>query len=166
MQLKINRTREGETFEWIPYNEFININEMKGDIATAIWEDGPLYYSRKYRRKLNKRVLLKYLYNSQNINDTLLSKVEASIIESYGISQNPNTKEFLLVLRLENYCENCGNKYNNQFEIDNKSCKLCQTNHENKKINDLIQEMKLNFNRRYAVKILHNLLIFVDCYQG
>ncbi|CAB4440494.1 unnamed protein product [Rhizophagus irregularis] len=147
MQLKINSTREGETFEWIPYNEFININEMRGDIATAIWKNGSLYYSsikRKFKRKLNKKVLLKYLYNSQNINDTLLSKVAASIMESYGISQNPNTKDFILVLRLENYCENCGKKYNNSFEINNKSCMSCQTNHENKKINDLIQEMRLD----------------------
>uniref|UniRef100_U9SL83 Protein kinase domain-containing protein n=1 Tax=Rhizophagus irregularis (strain DAOM 181602 / DAOM 197198 / MUCL 43194) TaxID=747089 RepID=U9SL83_RHIID len=147
MQLKINSTRKGETFEWIPYNEFININEMKGGIAIAIWEDGPLYYSNikgKYKRKLNKKVLLKYLYNSQNINDTLLSKVAASIMESYGISQNPNTKEFILVLRPKNYCENCGKKYNNKFEIDNKNCMSCQTNHENKKISDLIQEMRLD----------------------
>ncbi|CAB4440472.1 unnamed protein product [Rhizophagus irregularis] len=124
MQLKINSTHKGETFEWIPYNEFININEMRGDITTAIWEDGPLYFSNikgKYKRKLNKKVLLKYLYNSQNIIDTLLSKVAASIMYSYGISQNPNTKEFILVLRLENYCENCGKKYNNRNEINNKS---------------------------------------------
>ncbi|CAB5388232.1 unnamed protein product [Rhizophagus irregularis] len=147
MQLKINITREGETFEWIPYNGFININEMRGDISTAIWEDGPLYYSNikgKYKRKLNKKVLLKYLYNSENINDTLLSKVAASIMESYGISQNPNTKEFILVLRPKNYCEICGKKYNNIFEISNKSCMSCQTNHENKIINDLIQEMRLD----------------------
>ncbi|UZO11103.1 uncharacterized protein OCT59_002677 [Rhizophagus irregularis] len=119
----------------------------KCGIAIAIWEDGPLYYSNikgKYKRKLNKKVLLKYLYNSQNINDTLLSKVAASIMESYGISQNPNTKEFILVLRPKNYCENCGKKYNNKFEIDNKNCMSCQTNHENKKISDLIQEMRLD----------------------
>ncbi|GBC13739.2 kinase-like domain-containing protein [Rhizophagus irregularis DAOM 181602=DAOM 197198] len=129
-------------------NEYFDYHcEKCGGIAIAIWEDGPLYYSNikgKYKRKLNKKVLLKYLYNSQNINDTLLSKVAASIMESYGISQNPNTKEFILVLRPKNYCENCGKKYNNKFEIDNKNCMSCQTNHENKKISDLIQEMRLD----------------------
>ena len=50
----------------------------------------------------------------------------------------------MLVCKIEYYCENCGKKYNNQFELNNKSCMSCQTNHENKKINDLIQEMKLS----------------------
>jgi hypothetical protein len=51
-----------------------------------------------------------------------------------------------LVLKHKFYCENCGKKYNNEFEISNKSCISCQTNHENNKINDLIQKMKLNIN--------------------
>jgi hypothetical protein len=68
-----------------------------------------------------------------------------SIKESYGISQNPITKDFILVLQDKYYCINCYKKYN-KFEIDNKSCILCQTSHENKKISDLIQEMKLNIN--------------------
>ena len=65
---------------------------------------------------------------------------------SYGISQNPNTKDLILVIRSGFYCDNCSEKYNNKFEIDNKSCMSCQTNHENKKINDLIQEIKLSIN--------------------
>jgi hypothetical protein len=64
-------------------------------------------------------------------------------MESYGVSRNPNTNDYILVLQLKYYCKNCGKKYNNQFEIDNKSCISCQTKHENKIINDLIQEMKL-----------------------
>ena|SRR5688572_7972611 len=67
-----------------------------------------------------------------------------SIKESYGISQNPITKDFILVLQDKYYCINCYEKYNNWFEIDNKSCILCQTNHENKKISDLVQEMILS----------------------
>jgi hypothetical protein len=65
---------------------------------------------------------------------------------SYGISQNPNTKDYILVYKVGYNCENCGYKYNKQFEIDNKSCVLCQTKHENEKISNLIQEMKLNIN--------------------
>jgi hypothetical protein len=66
------------------------------------------------------------------------------IDKSYGISQNPNTKDFILIFQDKYYCLKCGNKYNNQFEISNKSCISCQTNCDNKKINDLIQEMKLS----------------------
>jgi hypothetical protein len=63
---------------------------------------------------------------------------------SYGISQNPHTKSYILVYKIGYNCENCGKKYTNKFEMDNKSCMTCQTNHENNKINDLIQEMKLS----------------------
>jgi serine/threonine protein kinase len=42
-------------------------------------------------------------------------------------------------------CENCGEKYHNSFEIENKRCKSCQ-HHENEKINDFIQEQQLKVN--------------------
>ncbi|CAB4440492.1 unnamed protein product [Rhizophagus irregularis] len=122
-------------------------------LFTAKWKDGPLYYSisnKKYKRKLNEEVLLKYLYGSQNINNKFLNEIIYLIEKSYGISQDPNTNDFILVLQFKYYCKNCGKKYNNQFEIDNKSCISCQTNCKNKKINDLIQEMKLNVDYFYS----------------
>jgi hypothetical protein len=68
-QLKINEYYD-TIIEWIPFNEFIEIKEIgKDDLATAIWKEGPLYYSksnRKFKRKSNKEVLLKYLYISNN----------------------------------------------------------------------------------------------------
>ncbi|GBC40753.2 kinase-like domain-containing protein [Rhizophagus irregularis DAOM 181602=DAOM 197198] len=118
----------------------------------AIRKDGPLYYSRIgriYKRELNKKVILKYLYNSQNGSHLFLNEVIYSVEENYGITQNPNTKDNILVCKIGYHCENCGKKYNNQFEIDNKSCMSCQTNHENKKINDLIQEMRSNIGHNY-----------------
>ncbi|EXX67877.1 hypothetical protein RirG_110270 [Rhizophagus irregularis DAOM 197198w] len=152
MQLKINRYND-KIFEWIPYNKFIEIKEIGNDVfATAIRKDGPLYYSRIgriYKRELNKKVILKYLYNSQNGSHLFLNEVIYSVEENYGITQNPNTKDNILVCKIGYHCENCGKKYNNQFEIDNKSCMSCQTNHENKKINDLIQEMRSNIGHNY-----------------
>ena len=60
-----------KVFEWIPFNQFNNIiNES--DLATAIWKDGPLYYNKKWMRKSNENVALKYI--SQNV-DELLNKV-------------------------------------------------------------------------------------------
>ncbi|GES95323.1 kinase-like domain-containing protein [Rhizophagus clarus] len=118
----------------------------------SIWKDGPLYYSKmrgEYRRDLNKKVLLKHLYNSENVNYIILNEIVNSIKEGYGISQYPNTKDFILVLQLKYYCVNCGKKYSNKFEIDNKSCTLCQINHENKKISDLIHEMEINIDYNY-----------------
>ncbi|GBC01689.1 hypothetical protein RclHR1_00430006 [Rhizophagus clarus] len=141
-------------FEWISYNEFIDIKEIdrESGFATAIWKDGPLYYSiikRKYRRKINEKVLLKYMHNLQNV-ESFLNEVTYSIEESHGVSQNPNTKDFILVLQTKYYCEHCGKKYDNQFEIDNKSCIYCQINHENKKINDLIKAMRLNIDHNFS----------------
>jgi hypothetical protein len=70
-------------FEWIPYNQFSNIEEIsKGGFATvysAIWKDGPLkcnvWVHDKYTRKADKKVALKNLYNSQNITKEFLNEV-------------------------------------------------------------------------------------------
>ncbi|GES73492.1 kinase-like domain-containing protein [Rhizophagus clarus] len=117
MQLKIDYG--AFVFEWIPYDKFIDIKETRvGKFAMAIWKDGPLYYD---KRKPNEKILLKYLVcDSQSIED------------------------YILIYKIGYHCENCGEKYNNKFEIDSKSCLSCQINHENNKINDLIQVMKLN----------------------
>ncbi|GBC02162.1 hypothetical protein RclHR1_04490008 [Rhizophagus clarus] len=155
-QLKYNG--HSTVFEWIPYDKFININKIgEGGLAIAIWKDGPLYYNylnRKYKRKLNKKVLLKYLSNSQNINNKFLSEINYFIEEGYGISQDPNTKDYILILQLKYYCEKCGKKYDNEFEINNKSCILCQINHDDKKINDFIQEMRLNIDHNASNSII------------
>ena len=72
MQLKINYW-EDIVFEWIPYNQFSDINEIaRGGFATAIWKDGPLKYdgddTEKYiKSSPNEKIALKCLHNSQNI---------------------------------------------------------------------------------------------------
>jgi serine/threonine protein kinase len=79
MQLKINNHYD-IIVEWIPYNQFNNINEIgKGGFATiysAIWKDGPLKYKMELKRtNPNKKVALKCLHNSQNINIEFLNEV-------------------------------------------------------------------------------------------
>jgi hypothetical protein len=77
-QLELNSQYDA-VFEWIPYNKFIIVEEL-GDncLTTAIWKDGPLY---RNSRNGYKRVCLKYLHNSQDINDEFLTEViECSII--------------------------------------------------------------------------------------
>jgi hypothetical protein len=78
IQLKISNKND-TIFGWIPYNKFIDINEIgKSGFATAIWKDGPLYYSyinKKFKKKFSEKVLLKYLYNSQNINNKFINEV-------------------------------------------------------------------------------------------
>jgi hypothetical protein len=70
----------------------------------------------------------------------------------YGISQNPDTKDYIIVLE-NSYCKECGEIYT---DIRNKWCKPCQINNLKKnlsncisgieKIDEFIQEMQLKIN--------------------
>jgi hypothetical protein len=80
-QIKIDHLND-IVFEWIPYNKFNNIKEIdKGGFATvysAIWKDGPLNcdkYEKYTRRQQNQIVVLKCLYNSQDITNDFLNEV-------------------------------------------------------------------------------------------
>src|SRR5579859_7599847 len=65
------------------------------------------------------------------------------MLSIYGISQNPDTKDYVMVFE-DGFCENCGKQYTN---IKYKWCKLClnyftNCTNGNKRIDDLIQEMQ------------------------
>uniref|UniRef100_U9TAY4 Protein kinase domain-containing protein n=1 Tax=Rhizophagus irregularis (strain DAOM 181602 / DAOM 197198 / MUCL 43194) TaxID=747089 RepID=U9TAY4_RHIID len=160
MQLEFER-HDDTIFEWIPYNQFNNIKKIgKSDLTllySAIWINGPLkYMQNEWERIPNREVALKCLYNSQNITNKILNKeTEFYSIESidnfpkiYGISQNPDTKNYILVIQDGIICEECINIYTN-----NKWCKTCQINNlkknfvnwtsGNNQIDELIQEMQL-----------------------
>jgi hypothetical protein len=74
-QLNINNY-DDTLIEWIPYDKFDDFKETaKYDFATvysAKWKDGPLEYNKnitKYERNPNKAIILKCLYNVQNVNE-------------------------------------------------------------------------------------------------
>ncbi|CAB5297974.1 unnamed protein product [Rhizophagus irregularis] len=154
-QLKINNYND-IIIEWIPYDQFDNIKEVKKDsfstIYSTIWKDGPLYYclyKEEYKRKLGKKqVALKYMHNSQNITNELLVKGRNSnALPIYGISQNPDTKDYIIVIQ-DVYCEKCGEEYTNLI------CKPCQIDYfeknfinwtsGNEKVDNFIQDRQLN----------------------
>ncbi|GBC02762.1 hypothetical protein RclHR1_04800002 [Rhizophagus clarus] len=106
MRLRLNK-RDGIILEWIPYDQFNEIREIgKYDFKTtysAIWKNGPLYYIDQYNiyaRDLNKKISLKCLYNSQDDIDKVLFEAEiySELFKIYGISQDPYTSNFILVL--------------------------------------------------------------------
>ncbi|CAB5367079.1 unnamed protein product [Rhizophagus irregularis] len=111
-QLKINDYND-VVFEWIPYSQFDNIKEIgKGGFSTvysAEWKNGPLEYDvdiEIYNRNPNRVIALRYLHNSQSITDKFLNEVKeysinkgSNILNIYGISQNPDTKEYIMVLQ-------------------------------------------------------------------
>uniref|UniRef100_U9UAU4 Protein kinase domain-containing protein n=1 Tax=Rhizophagus irregularis (strain DAOM 181602 / DAOM 197198 / MUCL 43194) TaxID=747089 RepID=U9UAU4_RHIID len=102
-------------FEWIPYNQFDQIKEEgKSDFMTvysAIWRDGPLFYKLfdddvvviNYTRDSNKEVALKFLHNSLNSIEYVINEVKKystkndEFLVLYGISQNPDTNDYILV---------------------------------------------------------------------
>ena len=102
----------------------------------------------------------------------------------YGISQNPDTKDYILVLQDGYYCEGCGEMYT---EIWDKWCNPCQIKNlkenfknwtsGNEKIDEFIQEKQLKVNSPRNIiflytfhHILHNStqfeeLIYKPLYQ-
>ena len=81
-EMQLKRSSHGDiVFEWIPYNLLYDIKEIsKGGFATfysAIRKGGSLQCNeKKYTRKPDKKeVVLKCLYNSQNITNEFLDEV-------------------------------------------------------------------------------------------
>ncbi|CAB4433150.1 unnamed protein product [Rhizophagus irregularis] len=137
MQLKTNNL--DIVFEWIPYNQFNEINETGKNgfmtVYSAIWKDGPLNYQYgRYKRDPNKEIALKYLHNSQDPVEPIINEVKKHLVkkshhknfEIYGISQNQNTNDYILV--------------------QNNSINLINWISSNEKIDEFIQEMQLKTN--------------------
>ncbi|GBC43040.2 kinase-like domain-containing protein [Rhizophagus irregularis DAOM 181602=DAOM 197198] len=82
----------------------------------ALWNDGQLKYNRnkkEWTRRVQIGINLK-LFNSQNTVDEFLNKAaeyKNDNVKIYGISQNPDTKDYILVLQTGCNCEECGEKY-------------------------------------------------------
>ncbi|CAB4442590.1 unnamed protein product [Rhizophagus irregularis] len=131
MQLKIY-SRDDIVFEWIPYNQFNDINKIN-DFTNAIWTDGRLEFcssEKKYQRVQN----IKSFFKIPTINiDKFLNEANNYSIKTYqfdiriiyGISQNPDTKEYIMVLGKDGCCERCDNLYTSTLHC---WCKPCQIN--------------------------------------
>ncbi|GBC09643.1 hypothetical protein RclHR1_00900029 [Rhizophagus clarus] len=160
--------------EWIPYNQLKNIRKMnklsKNDLYTmysATWKDGPLCYNdSKWKRISNKTVNLKYLHDSQKDIIKFLNKIKNyyslyKCCDIYGISENPDTKEFIMVFP-NIYCKKCKNRFKRKVlkridDANNEWCKSCQIDNlkqnftnwtsKNEKLDSLIQEMQLEINK-------------------
>jgi hypothetical protein len=81
MQLKIENCYD-IMIEWIPYNQFNNIENIYKDNFTTInsakWRNGLLkfnYEEKRQIRKPNKKVALKYLNNYPNDINKILNEV-------------------------------------------------------------------------------------------
>ncbi|GBB83695.1 hypothetical protein RclHR1_10390007 [Rhizophagus clarus] len=168
-------------FEWIPYNELINIKEIENNcLTTAIWKKGPLFYDKdekEWIRESYEKVILRFLYNLQDITDEFINKVESYLLKfshgKYGISQNPDTKVYILVFDnhyFRSYCKKCGDKYEHSY-IWCKTCILSLLKNNftnwtsgNEKIDEVIQKRQSKINN-YEDTVLewipYNELIYI-----
>ncbi|UZO06741.1 uncharacterized protein OCT59_027051 [Rhizophagus irregularis] len=154
---------------------FSDIKEIgKGGFArvySAKWKDGPLYWNKKkYTRDSNKTVALKCLNNSQNISNKFLNEVEAysinnlnntdnsgEILKIFGISQNPDTKDYIMVLQHARG-GNFNNWLNNNYKNFNWSYKL-------KVLNNIINGLKEIHQKQLVHRDLHTgNILFKDTY--
>ncbi|UZO17114.1 uncharacterized protein OCT59_008475 [Rhizophagus irregularis] len=151
-QLNIN-SYNNVVFEWIPYNQFNEIKETGKNnsitVYSAIWKNGPLHYNyhnKYYTRDSNKEVALKFLHNSQNSIESVINKAKKydEFLILYGISQNPNTNDYILALFSEEYCVICDEICT---DIQYKWCKPCKFmgwKSGNDKIDNLLIQLKIN----------------------
>ncbi|RIA89039.1 kinase-like domain-containing protein [Glomus cerebriforme] len=103
---QINAKNHNEKLEWIEYDKFENIEYITkggfGTIYKANWKDKPsILWS-----EANQSVALKSLNNSKNITLEFLNEInlhlkmngDISIIRIYGITKDPKTSNFMMVM--------------------------------------------------------------------
>ncbi|CAB5388890.1 unnamed protein product [Rhizophagus irregularis] len=164
MQLKIDKL-DDTIFEWIPYNQFNYIKEIGTSLYSAIWMDGPLFYNydkMEWKRNPNEKINLIYhdndnsfkLTNKEFLNYKGNKFFEDYIIKLYGISQNPDTKNYISILQ-DCYCEYCGNIYTDKWcnpcQINNLKQNFANWTSGNEKIDELIHEMQLKIDKHNDV---------------
>ncbi|POG81447.1 kinase-like domain-containing protein [Rhizophagus irregularis DAOM 181602=DAOM 197198] len=114
---QIETLRPDTIIEWIPYNNFQNIEYLtKGgfsEIYTAVWIDGKYEDWDSKNQKLiklgGKKVILKGLENVENANRRWFEEAEShlkisykwpQIISCYGLTQNPSNGSYMLVMNI------------------------------------------------------------------
>ncbi|GBB97412.1 hypothetical protein RclHR1_02990013 [Rhizophagus clarus] len=116
-QSQLNAVYYKKCLEWIPFEKFQNITYIAeggfGKIYSAEWPEGFIYYwdieNQKWLRLKDNKFALKSLKNSSNISSDFLNEIKSylhiylvDIIQCYGITQDPNTREYMMVL---DYCD-------------------------------------------------------------
>ncbi|POG70332.1 kinase-like domain-containing protein [Rhizophagus irregularis DAOM 181602=DAOM 197198] len=122
-QSQLNSVYYKKYLEWIPFEKFQDITYIAeggfGKIYSAKWPEGHIEYwdieNQKWHRRCWDKYALKSLNNSSNISSDFLNEIKShlqihlnDVVPCYGITQNPNTKEYMMVLF---YC-NKGNLRN------------------------------------------------------
>ncbi|POG62472.1 kinase-like domain-containing protein [Rhizophagus irregularis DAOM 181602=DAOM 197198] len=107
-QSQLNAVHHKKYLEWIPYEKFQNIIYIAeggfGKIYSAEWPEGFIFYwdiknQKWYRHSWNKYAL-KSLNNSSDICTDFLNEIYLEdIVQCFGITQDPNNKEYMMVIK-------------------------------------------------------------------
>ncbi|CAG8445248.1 7376_t:CDS:2 [Acaulospora colombiana] len=150
-------------FEWIPYTQFQKVKRLSigewGKIEMATWIDGPIqkWNDKDWERTRNMTVVLKHYINknpayrswydfAKQMKTYLMCK-NPYILPIFGISQDPDIKEYMLVTKFAKY-GNLGdymqqkkeikdsNKEADQMDWNRKLDILCDISHALKYIHE------------------------------
>ncbi|EXX68131.1 Ypk2p [Rhizophagus irregularis DAOM 197198w] len=104
-----------DVLEWIPYNRLNNIKYIeRNGLYNANLIDGcickwSVLYQNWERENQNMLVTLKYLNNPINVTEEFMNEIKIDY-EFYGITQDPQTKNYMIVL--SDKCKKCNSKCN------------------------------------------------------
>ncbi|GBB99653.1 hypothetical protein RclHR1_00360002 [Rhizophagus clarus] len=117
-QSQLNAVYYKKCLEWIPFEKFQNIAYIAeggfGKIYSAEWPEGFIDHwdikNQKSHRNKWRKYALKSLRNSSNISSDFLNEIKShlqihlvDIIQCHGITQDPNTRDYMMILH---YCNN------------------------------------------------------------
>ncbi|RGB28595.1 kinase-like domain-containing protein [Rhizophagus diaphanus] len=115
---QLNALSYRKCLEWIPFEKFQNITYVAeggfGKVYSAKWSEGCILSwdikNQRWKRSSHKKYALKSLNNSSDICSDFLNEIKThlnihlnDVIECNGITQDPNTKAYMMVLF---YCNN------------------------------------------------------------
>ncbi|RHZ82875.1 hypothetical protein Glove_103g302 [Diversispora epigaea] len=109
---QLNATNLWEVIEWIPYNRFNDVKQIArggfGTIHYAWWIDGSIdewdIENQQWKRSTKNVALKKFNNNFVNLNEDVLNemaihlKIQHTSIIFYGITQDPETHSYMMVL--------------------------------------------------------------------
>ncbi|POG64798.1 kinase-like domain-containing protein [Rhizophagus irregularis DAOM 181602=DAOM 197198] len=132
-QSQLNAVYNKKYLEWIPFEKFQNITYIAeggfGKIYSAEWPEGDINYwdieNQNWYRYSWSKYALKSLNNSSDICSDFLNEIYIyDIVQCFGITQDPNNKEYMMVIEycndgnLRNYLNKSENYINYKSKID------------------------------------------------
>ncbi|GET59459.1 kinase-like domain-containing protein [Rhizophagus irregularis DAOM 181602=DAOM 197198] len=166
-----NNYEKDRRMEFVPFDNFKDVSFVAeggfSKIYKAIWINGPITNwsekKQKYNRRKNMTVALKELNNSKNLNSKELNELKiyysckyrtAYINKYYGVTQNPATKNFMIITNYYELGDLTRYITNNFFNITWKD-KLS-------KLFDIITGLKLIHDSHIIHKDYHSGNIFIN----